>query len=118
MEIDGKHYTWTNPVCERCWFDTEGWGWPETGGDESRQVRLPMRMVDPQLAELRAAAANLMASWQGNLTEAVQRLREAYNLTAEPEVEKCCKCGGATIAGIFVRVDPRTVAHPREEAVA
>lgn len=31
----------------------------------------------------------------------------------DPEVEVCCFCGAATGSGIFVRIDPTTVAHAR-----
>lgn len=31
--------------------------------------------------------------------------------------EKCCKCGNRTNSGIFIRVDPKTVAFPREDEV-
>lgn len=37
--------------------------------------------------------------------------REASRLL-EPEVERCCHCGESTNDGIYVRIDPRTVAHP------
>lgn len=30
----------------------------------------------------------------------------------EREVEQCCICGSSTASGIYVRVDPRTVAYP------
>lgn len=31
------------------------------------------------------------------------------------ESETCCMCGQITWSGIFVRIDPRTVPHPKEE---
>lgn len=30
----------------------------------------------------------------------------------QPEREECCDCGRGTTAGIYLRVDPATVAHP------
>lgn len=31
----------------------------------------------------------------------------------EREVEQCCRCGGRADGGIYVRVDPATVAYPQ-----
>lgn len=33
----------------------------------------------------------------------------------QPMHEQCCFCGEGTLSGIYVRVDPRTVAYPQEE---
>ena len=32
-----------------------------------------------------------------------------------PSPETCCDCGADTLHGIYVRVDPATVAHPTRE---
>lgn len=33
----------------------------------------------------------------------------------DAEAEQCCQCGEETRAGIYYRVDPRTVPHPTEK---
>ncbi|MGN2634653.1 hypothetical protein ACTD5D_00350 [Nocardia takedensis] len=32
-----------------------------------------------------------------------------------PDTERCCLCGAATTSGIYIRIDPSTVAHPTLE---
>lgn len=44
-------------------------------------------------------------------TRTVNPLDLAYS----GETETCCDCGQETTAGIYLRVDPRTVNHPRKE---
>lgn len=34
----------------------------------------------------------------------------------ETEIEQCCICGGPTIVGIFIRIDPRTVNYPTPDS--
>ena len=31
---------------------------------------------------------------------------------AQGDREECCKCGSATLSGIYIRVDPTTVNYP------
>lgn len=31
----------------------------------------------------------------------------------EPDEETCCQCGEATSDGIYIRIDPRTIAFPK-----
>lgn len=31
------------------------------------------------------------------------------------DVERCCYCGGPSVSGIYLRLDPATVPYPREE---
>jgi len=31
------------------------------------------------------------------------------------EREVCCKCGNVTYSGIYIRINPATVPHPRHE---
>ena len=30
-----------------------------------------------------------------------------------PDRETCCLCGCQTVSGIYIRIDPRSVPHPR-----
>ncbi len=62
---------WTQPRCERCWFDDP----------ENENIRIPVRVITDDPYEWRI----------------------------------CAWCGKPTVAGIFVRVDPRTVPYPEEE---
>ena len=41
--------------------------------------------------------------------------REPIRLKNLLEQETCCWCGNPTQDGIFVRVDPKTVNHPRKK---
>lgn len=34
------------------------------------------------------------------------------NALSPAEPETCCKCGVETRSGIYIRIDPETVAHP------
>lgn len=35
-------------------------------------------------------------------------------VTVEPE--RCCKCGADSLAGIYIRIDPKTVPFPRRKS--
>ena len=40
--------------------------------------------------------------------------REAVCVVDATE-ETCCLCGKRTASGIYIRIDPRTVPHPRQD---
>jgi hypothetical protein len=83
---DEPRLSWTQAICERCWFDTPGYGWPENElNNESATINLPHRV----------------------------NTFEVEKETGVVQVEKCAFCGGATVCGIFVRVDPKTVSYPK-----
>ena len=82
-------HSWNQPICGRCWITLRG-------------VWEPVDEHEPTGSNVRFT----------RLVSVEQPVRMVGEWT---EIERCSWCGQATIFGVFVRADPKSVPYPAEK---